>query len=86
MSRQTISAFVKCSNNELTDLKTAVKEHKCKRVLKMEHFEYIDNEIAKNDELCAVGKNISLFLSDCQYETRQVSRDSRERFRIPATF
>ena len=27
----------------------------------MEHFEYIDNEMAKNDELCAVGKNVSLF-------------------------
>ena len=58
VSRQTISAFVKCSNNELTDLKTAVKKRKCKRVLKMEHFEYIDNEMAKSDELCAVGKNL----------------------------
>jgi hypothetical protein len=56
VSRQTISAFVKCSNNEQTDLKNTVKERKCKRVLKMEHFEYIDNEMAKNDELCAVGK------------------------------
>ena len=61
VSRQTISAFVKRSNNERTDLKPAVKERKCKRVLKMEHFEYIDNEMAKNDELCAVGKNTFLF-------------------------
>ena len=50
VSRQTISAFVKRSNNERTDLKPAVKERKCKRVLKMEHFEYVDNEMAKNNE------------------------------------
>jgi hypothetical protein len=50
VSRQTISAFVKHSNNEQTDLKPAVKERKCKRVLKMEHFEYVDNEMAKNNE------------------------------------
>jgi hypothetical protein len=35
-------------------------------VLKMEHFEYIDNEMAKNDELCAVGKLSAWFiLSKC---------------------
>ena len=58
VSRQTISAFVKRSNKEHTDLKRAVKENKCKRKLQMEHFEYIDNEMSKNDELCAIGKNI----------------------------
>ena len=57
VSRQTISAFVKISKSEQTDQKPAVKKHECKRVLKMHHYEYIDNEMAKNDELCAVGKN-----------------------------
>ena len=31
-----------------------------KRLLTMEYYEYIDNEMAKNDELCAGGKKVSL--------------------------
>ena len=58
VGRQTISAFVKRSNKEHTDLKRTVKENKCKKKLQMEHFEYIDNEMSKNDKLCAIGKNI----------------------------
>ena len=56
VSKQTVSAFVRRSNNERTDLKPG-KERNCKRVLKMVHYEYIDSEMTKNDELCAVGKN-----------------------------
>ena len=56
VSRQTISAFVKSSKSEQTDQNPAVKKRECKRVLQMQHFEYIDKEMAKNDELCAVGK------------------------------
>ena len=70
VSRQTISAFVKCSNKDHTDLKHAVKENSCKRKLQMEHFEYIDDQMSKNDELCAIGKNIFLRF----VETRELFR------------
>ena len=31
-------------------MKHAVKENRCKRKLQMEHFEYIDDQMSKNDD------------------------------------
>ena len=70
VSRQMISAFVKRSNKKHTDLKHAVTENRCKKKLQMKHFEYTDDQMSKNNELCAIGKNIFL----CFVETRELFR------------
>ena len=41
--------------------KPAVKKWRCIRVLQMQHFEYIDKKMGKNDKLCAIGKCFFLF-------------------------
>ena len=55
MSRQSISAFIKRSKSD-QEARSFVRKCGAKSILTMEHYEYIDGEMAKNDELCAVGK------------------------------
>ena len=59
VSRQSISVFIKRSKGD-QEAPRSVKQRNHKRVLTMEYYEYIDNEMAKNDELCAGGKKVSL--------------------------
>ena len=59
VSRQSISVFIKRSKSN-QEAPRSVKQRNPKRVLTMEYYEYIDNEMAKNDELCAGGKKVSL--------------------------
>ena len=55
VSRQTISAVVRDSKKR----RNVFSPRRCggnKRVLTMEHYTCIGEEMSKNDELCAVGK------------------------------
>ena len=54
VSEDSVSAFLKKSNG--AEVKKPLKEFHHQRKLEMVHYEYIDAEMVKNDELCAAGK------------------------------